>query len=181
MSFYIFNLFAVVCLGIFIPYAYSTDLSPEIVETLMADHESMKDFRNKYHKLSCKLVVVAKMRAMFETKDIDKIITRVAPENRGELLDDLREAYTANCNKLYKEDKIIFESQLFYSYPNPDTDYQAFFKIDEDSMISKYPKYTAPPKPKKSKKSKAELGNDQAEYEEEPKPAQNEKEEKVDL
>ncbi len=157
-------------------FIISTDLSPEIIDTLMADHERMKHFRENYNRLSCKLLIVSKIKAMFELEEIDYYTDRIHPNDRAQFLEELKKAMIDKCLSTYKEDKIIFEDKLFYSYPNPDNEYRGYYFIDIEEILAKYPAYKSE-KPKKKRRSNNEDSKGEQSEQKELKP----KEEKVDL
>ena len=170
----------------------SMDLSPEIINTLNADHERMKNFKVNYNRMSCKLLITAKLKAMFELEEIDVFTNQVVPEKRVEFLDELRETMLNKCLATYRDDKILFEHTMFYSFPNPDYENYEYYNIDVSKILDKYPKYTATPEKiaafeKRKKRREEKLKADQeahakAQAESEGKPElENKKEEKVDL
>lgn len=122
-------------------YSNSTELGKDILETLNKDSDHMKNFKENYRRMSCKLLVTSKLRAMFETEELDKYTNRTTPEARPQFLDRLKEEYLNSCLSTYKEDKIIFEKELFYSYPGDDKEYRRYLKVDLEELIKEYPEY----------------------------------------
>lgn len=151
---------------IFIHFGFTADLSTEVVETLHQDHERMKNFKENYRRMSCKLLVNAKFRAMYETEEIDKYTNRTTPEERPRYIDLVHDEMLNTCLKVYREDKILFEKELFYSYPQDDSQYKAFFKVDMEALLENFPKFNQTewdminkkekptPKPKKNRYDK---------------------------
>ena len=89
----------------------STDLTKEIIDSLNNDHLRMKGFKENFRRMSCKLLVVSKIRALYETEELDKYTNRTTPESRPKYVDKLREEYYDACMLTYKEDKLIFENE----------------------------------------------------------------------
>lgn len=173
-------------------FIQTMDLSPEIINTLNADHERMKNFKVNYNRMSCKLLITAKLKAMFELEEIDVFTNQVVPEKRVEFLDELREAMLNKCLTTYRDDKILFEHAMFYSFPNPDYENYEYYNIDVSKILDKYPKYTATPEKiaafeKRKKKREEKLKADQeaqakAQEESAGQPEiENKREEKIDL
>ena len=171
-------------------YFTSMDLSSEIIETLNKDHVRMKNFKENFRRMSCKLLVNAKLRALFETEELDKFTNQITPETRGAYLDKLQDALFQACMKTYREDKLIFEKELFYSYPTDDEQYRKYLDVNYQELLEEFPKYTAPERPNKKTNNKKERKdklsqeteniNNQSTAENEGK-EKKEREEKVDL
>lgn len=146
-----------VCL-IIVPMIINSDLSQEIIDTLMNDHERMKNFKTNYHRMSCKLLIVSKIRALFETEKIDDYVLRIFPEERHSFLDKLYEKMITKCLETYKEDKILFEDKLFYYFPDPDDEYSGLYNINIEDVLKEFRPYTGVSK-KSVKKGKKENRN----------------------
>ncbi len=179
-----------ICLVALVSLGQSMDLSPEIINTLNADHERMKNFKVNYNRMSCKLLITAKLKAMFELEEIDVFTNQVVPEKRIEFLDELKETMMNKCLSTYRDDKILFEHTMFYSFPNPDYENYEYYNIDVSKILDKYPKYTATPEKiaafeKRKKRRDEKLKADQeaqAKAQAEGNPElESKKEEKVDL
>lgn len=136
------------------------DLSKEIIDTLNNDHVRMKNFKENFRRMSCKLLVTSKLRALYETEELDKYTNQTTPESRPLYLDKLYENYYEACMKTYREDKLIFEKELFYSYPSDDEKYQRYLNVSLQDMLEGFPKYNVTeheiPNKEKSGKTKKE-------------------------
>ena len=136
---YVFTFFTINF--VLVIFTFSADLSKDVVETLQQDHERMKNFKENYRRMSCKLLVNAKFRAMYETEEIDKYTNRTTPEERPRYIDLVHNEMLNTCYKVYREDKILFEKELFYSYPQDDSQYKAFYKVDLEALLENFPKF----------------------------------------
>lgn len=141
-----------------LPLIMNSDLSQEIIDTLMNDHERMKNFKTNYHRMSCKLLIVSKIRALFETEQIDDYVLRIFPEDRNSFLDKLYDTMMTKCLETYKEDKLLFEDKLFYYFPEPDHEYSGLYNINIEDVVKEFRPYTVVGK-KNTKKGKKENRN----------------------
>ncbi len=119
----------------------TTDLTKEIIDSLNNDHLRMKGFKENFRRMSCKLLVVSKIRALYETEELDKYTNRTTPESRPKYVDKLREEYYDACMLTYREDKLIFEKEMFYSYPQDDSKYQKYLNVSLETLLEEFPKF----------------------------------------
>ena len=137
------NLFYIVIICLILN-SLSMDLSSEILETLNNDHLRMKGFKENYRRMSCKLLVTSRLRAMYETEELDHYTNKTTPEARPKFLDRYRNDLLEHCLKHYKEDKIIFQDQLFYSYPQDDREYRGLLSVNITEILLDFPVYVQP-------------------------------------
>ena len=162
------------CLILFVLIAFvycifAMDLSSEIIKTLENDHQRMSNFKENYRRMSCKLLTVSKMRALYESEELDIYTNRTTPEMRPKYVDKLKDAYLENCLKLYREDKILFEKELFYSFPKDDGSYKWLLKVDKEALLEGFPFFNSTEWDLQNRKNKTETKkNRKGRYEEDP-------------
>ena len=119
----------------------SMDLSDEIKKTLLEDHNVMKNYKGKYKDMSCSLVVTSKLKALYETEDLDEFYYKIVPSQREDFLESLKNKMHLQCMERYKDDKFIFDSELFYFYPEDDSDYRHYVHVDIGEFVVEYNKF----------------------------------------
>lgn len=174
-AFYSLLFLVMITLVFLIEFSLNTDLSKEIIETLNQDHANMKNFKENYRRMSCKLLVVAKMRAMFETEEIDKYSNFTTPESRPKFIDRVHEDMLNACMERYKEDKILFEKELFYSYPQDDSQYNRYINVSLSEILEEFPSFNQTDYDLKNKKKKEPKKSRKGRYDEENTENQKEK------
>lgn len=124
----------------FFNYVYSMDLSDDVKSTLLEDHKLMKEFRPKYKQYSCKLLTISKIKALYEVEKLDQYYYKIHPEKRSEFLEHIKSKMYNKCMLNYKDDKFIFEAELYYSYPSEgkDNDYKQYINIDLDEAVEEF-------------------------------------------
>ena len=165
-----FNLYLFILITLLlVNQLYLIDLTPEVKSTLLADHETMQKFRPQYKELSCRLLSISKIKYLYEVEKLDDYYYKIIPSQRENFLDHIKSKMYNRCMLEYKDDKFIFESELFYSYPREgnDNDYAHYVNISLDEAVEEFNDkynegkayesvYFTKPKKEKGRKTKKE-------------------------
>lgn len=98
-------LFSILVLNLIVLFL-TKPLTPEVLDYLAKDEQTFREYRAGYKELTCKLLTYSKLKVLYESESIDKVMNQT--NNKRGFVDYLHSSMFDLCRRVYSDNNMVY-------------------------------------------------------------------------